>query len=85
MHGPTCIFWANLTPFSLQHVGTAFGFLTAAQNTALSVVLIGAGGLKDKTGSYVAMGCGEASVALSLSTTAHPLYTRFTNIFGAYF
>ena len=21
MHGPTCIFWANLTPFSLQHHG----------------------------------------------------------------
>jgi hypothetical protein len=20
MHGPTCIFWANLTPFSLQHL-----------------------------------------------------------------
>ena len=21
MHGPTCVFWANLTPFSLQHPG----------------------------------------------------------------
>ena len=20
MHGPTCIFWANLTPFSLKHL-----------------------------------------------------------------
>ena len=23
MHGPTCIFWANLTPFSLQDAGPA--------------------------------------------------------------
>jgi hypothetical protein len=22
MHGPTCIFWANLTPFSLRYVAT---------------------------------------------------------------
>ena len=26
MHGPTCIFWANLTPFSLQaHFGAVVG------------------------------------------------------------
>jgi hypothetical protein len=23
MHGPTCIFWASLTPFSLQYVSGA--------------------------------------------------------------
>jgi hypothetical protein len=26
---------------------------------------------------------GQGSVALSLRTTAHPLHTRFANIFGA--
>jgi hypothetical protein len=27
MHGPTCIFWANLTPFSLKPGGMPFVFL----------------------------------------------------------
>ena len=25
MHGPTCIFWANLKPFSLQELGWLIG------------------------------------------------------------
>ena len=31
MHGPTCIFWANLTPLSLEVVGCGTGELYAAQ------------------------------------------------------
>ena len=27
MHGPTCIFWANLTPFSLEGMRNLTGYL----------------------------------------------------------
>jgi MFS family permease len=43
-----------------EHIGTAFGFMTAFQNCCLSVVLIGAGGLRDATGGFAAMGLGLA-------------------------
>ncbi len=43
-----------------EHVGTAFGFMTAFQNCCLSFVLIGAGGLRDATGGFAAMGLGLA-------------------------
>ena len=45
-----------------EHVGTAFGFMTALQNCCLSFVLIGAGGLRDATGGFAAMGCGLAAL-----------------------
>jgi MFS family permease len=43
-----------------EHVGTAFGFMTAFQNCCLSFVLIGAGSLRDVTGGFSAMGIGLA-------------------------
>lgn len=43
-----------------KHVGTAFGFMTAFQNCCLSFVLVGAGGLRDSTGGFAAMGFGLA-------------------------
>lgn len=43
-----------------EHVGTAFGFMTAFQNCCLTVVLIGSGGLRDATGGFAAMGLGLA-------------------------
>lgn len=51
-----------------SNVGTAFGLVTAMQNTALSIILVCAGGLRDATGSYAAMGillaCQGATSAL---------------------
>ena len=41
-------------------VGTAFGFMTAAQNTCLSIVLVGAGEMRDATGGFDATGSGLA-------------------------
>jgi hypothetical protein len=38
MHGPTCIFWANLTPFSLQRqnvIAAVFGFAVFAAGIVL--------------------------------------------------
>ena len=43
-----------------EHVGTAFGFMTAFQNCCLTVVLIGSGSLRDSTGGFAAMGLGLA-------------------------
>jgi hypothetical protein len=39
-----------------EHVGTAFGFMTAAQNCCLSFVLIGVGTSRDVTGGFATMG-----------------------------
>ena len=46
------------------HMGVAFGFMTALQNAALSVVLIGAGALQDGTGSYYWVGTALACLGL---------------------
>lgn len=51
-----------------SHVGTAFGLMTAMQNTALSITLVVDGKLQDATGSFVAtgilLGCQGAISAL---------------------
>jgi hypothetical protein len=36
VHGPTCIFWANLTPFSLQTLAVAAGGGWAMHNFSLT-------------------------------------------------
>ena len=36
MHGPTCIFWANLTPFSLQVVGIVFPNVEVPQGSVVT-------------------------------------------------
>ena len=36
MHRPTCIFWANLTPLSLQYAGFWLKFDNATNNEALT-------------------------------------------------
>jgi hypothetical protein len=42
MHGPTCIFWASLTPFSLQgsFLGKCYGFYVI-YHLLLSTTLLG--------------------------------------------
>ena len=44
MHGPTCIFWANLTPFSLFSAPRAARAGTAAAATAAAAA---AGGMSE--------------------------------------
>jgi hypothetical protein len=39
MHGPTCIFWADLTPCSLKDFPNPFGKSNMGKNTAIQDVV----------------------------------------------
>ena len=88
MHGPTGIFWANLTPFSLQYDTIAWSngaqWRQGAAHPKSSLpysqtFYIGNGGEYRK--SFHGMPPG--SVAVSRCTTVHPLHTGCTDRFGA--
>jgi hypothetical protein len=79
VHGPTCIFWVNLTAFSLQCAEDARVGLMLTSPSFVSAE----GARSPSAASSTSARSRQGSVALSLCTAAHPRHTRFTNIFGA--
>jgi hypothetical protein len=63
MHGPTCIFWANLTPFSLAKL--------LAEHLARTLVVLDIGGLPHITDVDLidVASCTQLPTGLALSST----------------